>query len=150
MMLGAFHLTRSFRVAAALAGCSHHTMAARVAEREAGRLASTAKSGVDSARSTRSCPKSKSECDWNVPEGRSVLTWSLPGCAVSGFSRSGRTVRRSAGEAKRHYSNANHGIYLDPRAGHVGRSGIGVRARAPGTAYQPVLRLAGMEPATAW
>ena len=37
-MLEAFDLTGSFRDAGELAGCSHHTVAAYVAERDEGRL----------------------------------------------------------------------------------------------------------------
>lgn len=70
-ILEAFDLTRSYRDAAELAGCDHHTVAHYVGAREEGRL-----SAMAAPRSSIVDPYlDKIESGWSAPGARCAPTW---------------------------------------------------------------------------
>nr|WP_241249774.1 IS21 family transposase [Agrococcus sp. KRD186] len=95
-ILEAYDLTGSFRGAAELAGCSHHTVAAHVAARDAGRPigASAPRSKViDGFLAKVEELVDRSQGKVRADKVHEVL-------AASGFDGSERTVRRAVAEAK--------------------------------------------------
>jgi transposase len=108
-ILEAFDLTGSFRDAAELAGCSHHTVAAWVAKREAGQLPIA---GVIQRRERKIDPFLPKVEEWverSLGKIRADVVFRR--LRRLGFCGSERTVRRAVGEAKQHYRHGNHRVY---------------------------------------
>ena len=128
-MLEAFDLTGSFRDAGELAGCSHHTVAAYVAERDEGRLG-----GVGPVRRKRIIdpwlPKIEEWVERSCGKIRADRCHAK--LKALGFEGSDRTVRRAVAEAKKSFAGGSAaGVSaVDPRAGDVGAVGTGERARS--------------------
>ena len=127
-MLEAFDLTGSLRDAGELAGCSHHTVAAYVAERDEGRLG-----GVGPVRRERIIDPWMAKIEEWVE--RSCGKIRADRCHAKlkalGFEGSDRTVRRAVAEAKKSSGRVGGGCIgrgLLSRA--CGRSGTGARARS--------------------
>ena len=107
-MLEAFDLAGSLRDAGELAGCSHHTVAAYVAERDEGRLG-----GVGPVRRKRIVD----------PWMAKIIEWVERSCGkiradrchaelkALGFEGSDRTVRRAAAEAKESFAAGRRRVY---------------------------------------
>jgi transposase len=108
-ILEAFDLTASFRDAAELAGCSHHTVAAWVAKREAGRLPIA---GEVQRRERKIDPYLPKVEEW-VERSRGKIRADVVFRRLRqmGFTGSERTVRRAVGEAKRQFGRGNHRVY---------------------------------------
>ena len=100
-MLEAFDLTGSFRDAGELAGCSHHTVAAYVAERDEGRLG-----GVGPVRRKRIIdpwlPKIEEWVERSCGKIRAGRCHAK--LKALGFEGSDRTVRRAVAEAKKSFA----------------------------------------------
>src|SRR4051812_31249176 len=97
-ILEAFDLTRSFRDAAELAGCSHHTVAAWVAKRDAGVLA-----GVGGVQRRERLidpflPKIEEWVEHSRGKVRADVVFDK--LTPLGFEGSDRTVRRAVAEIK--------------------------------------------------
>src|SRR5664279_3377124 len=96
-ILRAFDLTESYRDAAELAGCSHHTVARYVAAREAGRLvpgAPAARGGVIDG----FLPKIE---EWvEESQGKVRADVAHEKLVLMGFTGSERTTRRAVARAK--------------------------------------------------
>jgi transposase len=108
-ILEAFDLTNSFRDAAELVGCSHHTVAAWVAKREAGRLPVA---GEVQRRDRKVDPYLPKVEEWVERSRGKVRADVVFRRLVSlGFAGSERTVRRAVGEAKRQFGRGNHRVY---------------------------------------
>jgi transposase len=107
-ILEAFDLTGSFRDAGELAGCSHHTVAAYVAKRDAGLLP-----GEGSVRRGRIIdpflPKIE---EWvERSQGKIRADRCYDKLKVLGFSGSGRGVRRAVAEAKKSFRAGRRRVY---------------------------------------
>ena len=107
-MLEAFDLTGSLRDAGELAGCSHHTVAAYVAERDEGRLP-----GVGPVRRKRIIDPWLSKIEEWVE--RSCGKIRADRCHAKlkalGFEGSDRTVRRAVAEAKKSFGAGRRRVY---------------------------------------
>lgn len=108
-ILEAFDLTGSFRDAAELAGCSHHTVADWVAKRDAGQLPIA---GEVQRRERKIDPFLGKVEEW-VERSRGKIRADVVFRRLRplGFCGSERTVRRAVGEAKVHFKNGNHRVY---------------------------------------
>ncbi len=106
-ILEAFDLTKSFRDAGELAGCSHHTVAHWVTWRDAGKLPGEGRSAV-SASSTRSWPRSRSGWSAATPRCANVCFDKL---MALGFAGSERTVRRGVAEVKANHRRGRRRVY---------------------------------------
>ena len=108
IMLEAFDLTGSFRDAGELAGCSHHTVAAYVAERDGGRLG-----GVGPVRRKRIIdpwlPKIEEWVERSCGKIRADRCHAE--LKVLGFEGSDRTVRRAVAEAKKSFAAGRRRVY---------------------------------------
>ncbi len=113
-MLEAFDLCGSFRDAGELAGCSHHTVAAYVAKRDAGELA-----GDGPQRRERIIDPWLGKIEeWVERSGGKIRAdRAFDKLAALGFAGSERTVRRAVAEVK-----ANHGI--PPKSWRVRLGGV--------------------------
>ena len=127
-MLEAFDLTGSLRDAGELAGCSHHTVAAYVAERDEGRLG-----GVGPVRRERIIdpwlPKIEEWVERSCGKIRADRCHAK--LKALGFEGSDRTVRRAVAEAKKSFRAGRRRVYrpwIPSRA--CGRSGTGARVRS--------------------
>jgi len=89
-ILEAFDLTRSYRDAAELAGCDHHTVAHYVGAREEGRLSAMAapRSSIVDPTSTRS------RSGWSAPGGKVRADVAHDKLVALGYTGSERTSRR--------------------------------------------------------
>ena len=98
-ILEAYDLTRSFRDAAELAGCSHHTVARYVAARDAGCLSATALARpqlIDDF-----LPKVE---EWmESSKGKVRADVAHDKLLVMGFTGSSRTTRRAVARVRRHW-----------------------------------------------
>ena len=107
-MLEAFDLTGSLRDAGELAGCSHHTVAAYVAERDEGRLG-----GVGPVRRERIIDPWLAKIEEWVE--RSCGKIRADRCHAKlkalGFEGSDRTVRRAVAEAKKSFAAGRRRVY---------------------------------------
>ncbi len=107
-MLEAFDLTGSFRDAGELAGCSHHTVAAYVAERDEGRLG-----GVGPVRRKRIIdpwlPKIEEWVERSCGKIRADRCHAK--LKALGFEGSDRTVRRAVAEAKKSFAAGRRRVY---------------------------------------
>ena len=108
-ILEAFDLTGSFRDAAELAGCSHHTVAAWVAKREAGQLPIAGEVGRRERKIDLYLPKVEEWVERSRGKIRADVVFRR--LRPLGFCGSERTVRRAVGEAKVHFKNGNHRVY---------------------------------------
>ena len=108
-ILEAFDLTHSFRDAAELVGCSHHTVAAWVAKREAGQLPVA---GEVQRRQRKIDPFLPKVGEWvERSRGKVRADVVFKRLRALGFTGSARTVRRAVSEAKRHFRAGNHRVY---------------------------------------
>jgi transposase len=108
-ILEAFDLTGSFRDAAELTGCSHHTVANWVAKREAGQLPIA---GEVQRRERKVDPYMAKIEEWVVhSKGKIRADVVFRRLQPLGFCGSERTVRRAVGEAKVQFKNGNHRVY---------------------------------------
>mgnify|MGYP001615865266 CR=1 FL=1 len=106
-ILEAYDLTGSYRAAAALVGCSHHTVAAHVAARDAGRPV-----GVSAARVRvidGFLPKVEELVDKTQGKVRADKVGEV--LAAMGFDGSERTVRRAVAEAKAQWRAGNRRVH---------------------------------------
>lgn len=108
-ILEAFDLTHSFRDAGELAGCSHHTVAAWVTRRDAGRLPVA---GEVERRQRKIDPYMGKVEEWvERSRGKVRADVVFDRLRALGFFGSERTVRRAVHEAKAHYARGNHRVY---------------------------------------
>jgi len=107
-ILEAFDLTGSFRDAGELAGCSHHTVAAYVARRDAGRLP-----GEGRQRRERMIDPFLAKIEEWVERsgGRVRADVCHRKLQDLGFEGSDRTVRRAVAEAKRAFAAGRRRVY---------------------------------------
>ena len=126
-MLEAFDVAGSLRDAGELAGCSHHTVAAYVAERDEGRLG-----GVGPVRRARIIDPWMAKIEEWVE--RSCGKIRADRCHAKlkalGFEGSDRTVRRAVAEAKKSFAAGRRRVYRPwiGEPGHVGAVGLGRRS----------------------
>ncbi len=107
-ILEAFDLTKSFRDAGELAGCSHHTVAAWVAKRDAGALPS----GEPVRRDRMINPFMDKIEEWvERSDGKVRADVAFDKLVVLGFDGSERTVRRAVAEVKGHYRRGRRRVY---------------------------------------
>ena len=107
-ILEAFDLTRSFRDAGELAGCSHHTVAAWVAKRDAGKLA-----GEDLVRRERMIDPFMAKLEEWVErsDGKVRADVVFDKLTALGFTGSDRTVRRAVAEVKANHRRGRRRVY---------------------------------------
>jgi hypothetical protein len=107
-ILEAFDLTKSFRDAGELAGCSHHTVAHWVAKRDAGRLP-----GDGPARRDRVIDPFLDKIEEWVErsDGKVRADVAFDKLAALGFDGSERTVRRAMAEVKTNYRRGRRRVY---------------------------------------
>ena len=107
-ILEAFDLTRSYRAAGRLAGCSHHTVAAYVDKRDKGRLRQRAlrprPSIIDPFR-----PKIEEWVDRSNGQIRADICQRR--LKALGFGGSERTVRRAVAKAKQDFGRRNRRVF---------------------------------------
>ena len=107
-ILEAFDLTGSYRDAAELAGCSHHTVAAYVAKRDAGQLP-----GDGPVRRVRLLdpllPKIEEWVERSRGKVRADVCYDK--LVALGYDGSERTVRRAVSEAKKAYRSGRRRVY---------------------------------------
>lgn len=107
-ILEAFDLTGSYRDAAELAGCSHHTVAAYVAKRDAGQLP-----GGGPVRRVRVLdpflPKIEEWVERSRGKVRADVCYDK--LVALGYDGSERTVRRAVSEAKKAYRAGRRRVY---------------------------------------
>lgn len=108
-ILEAFDLTGSFRAAGELAGCSHHTVEAYVARRDAGVLPSQF---VEVERAKLIDPFLPKLEEW-VERSRGKIRGDVVFDKLGplGFEGSGRTVRRALGRVKANYRAGKRRVY---------------------------------------
>ena len=108
-ILEAFDLTHSFRDAGELAGCSHNTVAAWVARRDAGQLPIA---GEVERRVRRIDPYLGKIEEW-VEHSRGKVRGDVVFRRLKGLGYAGsdRSVRRAVSEAKRQFSTGRHRVY---------------------------------------
>lgn len=107
-ILEAFDLTKSFRDAGELAGCSHHTVAAWVARRDAGALPS----GEPVQRVRMINPFMDKIEEWvERSDGKVRADVAFDKLVALGFDGSERTVRRAVAEVKGHYRRGRRRVY---------------------------------------
>ena len=99
-ILAAFDLTKSFRAAGELAGCSHHTVADYVAQRDEGRLGSSER--VRRPRATD--PYLEKIEEW-VEQSKGKIRGDVvfDKLVDLGYTTSDRTARKALKEVKDHY-----------------------------------------------
>jgi transposase len=107
-ILEAFDLTGSFRAAAELAGCSHHTVAAWVARRDAGELPD----GGPQRRERMIDPFLEKIEEWvERSDGRVRADVCFEKLTALGFDGSERTVRRAVAEARVSHRRGRRRVY---------------------------------------
>src|SRR5512135_269731 len=115
-ILQAFDLTGSFRDAAELAGCCHHTLARYVAAREAGRLVP----GASASRASVIDPFLAKVEEWvEQSKGKIRADVAHEKLLAMGLTGSERTTRR-AGQGRVAGRASAGAPAVDPRAGVVG------------------------------
>lgn len=114
-ILEAFDLTRSYRDAAELAGCDHHTVAHYVGAREEGRLSAMAapRSSIVDPTSTRS------RSGWSAPGGKVRADVAHDKLVALGYTGSERTSRRAVAEVKQSWRAGNRRVHR-PRVAEPG------------------------------
>ncbi len=108
-ILEAFDLTGSFRDAAELAGCSHHTVASWVAKRDGGQLPVAGETQRRERKIDPYLPKVEEWVERSKGKIRADVVFRR--LRLLGFGGSDRTVRRAVGEAKQHYRHGRHRVY---------------------------------------
>ena len=127
-MLEAFDLAGSLRDAGELAGCSHHSVAAYVAERDEGRLG-----GVGPVRRERIIDPWMAKIEEWVERscGKIRADRCYAKLKALGFEGSDRTVRRAVAECKKSFAAGRRRCIGRGSASRgCGRSGTGARARS--------------------
>lgn len=108
-ILEAFDLTRSYRDAGELAGCSHHTVEDWVAKRDAGELPVP---GVVVTRSKLIDPFLGKVEEWvDRSNGKIRADVAFDKLAALGFTGSERTTRRAVAAAKANYRHGRRRVY---------------------------------------
>ncbi|MDQ6797550.1 MAG: IS21 family transposase [Actinomycetota bacterium] len=108
-ILEAFDLTQSYRDAAELVGCSHHTVAAWVARRDAGELPVP---GEPTRGERMTDPFLAKIEEWvERSQGRIRADVVADKLRPLGFGGSERTVRRAVAEAKQHWARGRRRVY---------------------------------------
>lgn len=107
-ILEAFDLTGSFRDAAELVGCSHHTVAAWVAKRDSGLLAA-GEAGRRDRIVDEFLPKIEEWVERSGGKVRADVVFDK--LRALGFTGSERTVRRAVHEVKRAHEKGHHRVY---------------------------------------
>jgi transposase len=108
-ILEAFDLTRSYRDAAELAGCSHHTVEAWVAKRDAGVLPAA---GVPVSRSKLIDPFLAKVEEWvDRSHGKVRADVAFDKLRALGFTGSERTTRRAVADAKANFRRGRRRVY---------------------------------------
>lgn len=107
-ILEAFDLTGSFRDAAELVGCSHHTVAAWVAKRDAGRLGEDEGERRDRI-TDEFLPKIEEWVERSGGKVRADVVFAK--LSAFGFTGSERTVRRTVAEVKAAHRRGRHRVY---------------------------------------
>jgi transposase len=108
-ILEAYDLTGSFRDAAELAGCSHHTVGAYVARRDAGELPAAAERPVRERLIDPFLPKVEELVERSRGKIRSDVVFEK--LDRLGFSGSERTVRRAVAEVKANWRAGKRRVY---------------------------------------
>lgn len=108
-ILEAFDLTRSFRDAAELAGCSHHTVAAWVAKRDAGVLAGAGEVQRRERMIDPFLPKIEEWVEHSRGKVRADVVFDK--LTALGFVGSDRTVRRAVAEIKDQHRRGQRRVY---------------------------------------
>lgn len=108
-ILEAYDLTRSFRDAAELAGCSHHTVAAYVARRDAGRLPTRGQKVERSKLIDPFLPKLEEWVERSQGKIRADVVFDK--LEPLGFEGSERTVRRAVAEVKANWRAGRRRVY---------------------------------------
>lgn len=108
-ILEAYDLTRSFRDAAELAGCSHHTVSAYVARRDAGVLPARGRKLERSKLVDLFLPKIEELVDRSEGKVRADVVFEKLG--LLGFEGSDRTVRRAVAAVKANYRAGRRRVY---------------------------------------
>ncbi len=108
-ILEAFDLTQSYRDAAELAGCSHHTVAHWVARRDAGELPPPGEAGRRERITDPYLAKIEEWVERSAGRIRADVVADKLRCL--GFGGSERTVRRAVAEAKEHYNRGRRRVY---------------------------------------
>lgn len=108
-ILEAFDLTRSFRAAGELAGCSHHTVASWVARRDVGALPV---SGEPQERPKKIDPYLPKLEEWvDRSHGKIRADVAFGKLEALGFEGSERTVRRAVARLKLNYHRGRRRVY---------------------------------------
>ena len=145
-ILAAYDLTQSFRDAAELTGCSHHTVARYVRARDAGQLQTTPVRRNQVIDPFRNYIEGWVD-DSHGPVRADVVQDKLEALGL-GYAGSQRTIRRAVAEAKAGVSGWPPAAVsaVAARAGFV--VPVGLRRWAAGRRAQDVvvLRVAGLEP----
>ncbi len=108
-ILEAFDLTRSFRDAAELAGCSHHTVADWVAKRDRGELPVPGEITERPKLIDPFLPKIEEWVDRSDGKIRADVVFDR--LVAVGFAGSARTVRRAVAGVKGNYKRGNRRVY---------------------------------------
>lgn len=145
-ILEAYDLTRSFRDAAELAGCSHHTVAAYVARRDAGELPAPSQRVERSKLVDPFLAKVEEWVDHSEGKVRADVVFERLGpLGVRGFGADGAPSGRF-GEGQLAGREAAGVSALDHRAGDVGAVGLGSRPCRLWPSDPVVVRLVGVVP----
>jgi transposase len=108
-ILEAFDLTKSYRDAAELAGCSHHTVAHWVAKRDVGELPVD---GEQARRERIIDPFMAKIEEWvDRSDGKVRADVAFEKLVALGFDGSDRTVRRAMAEVKANYRRGRRRVY---------------------------------------
>jgi transposase len=108
-ILEAYDLTGSFRAAAELAGCSHHTVEQYVKRRDAGELAASTERSMRSKLIDPFLPKLEEWVDRSKGKIRADVVFDKLGSL--GFEGSERTARRAVATVKTNYRAGRRRVY---------------------------------------
>lgn len=147
-MLEAFDLTHSFRDAAELAGCSHHTVADWVAKRDAGLLPAPGEPVRRERMIDPFLPKIEEWVERSNGKVRADVVFDK--LRVPGLRRVGphRSPSCRGGEGLASAGNAVGVSALDSQAGDVGPVGLGRGAHRGGRSLVVVLRVVVVVPSS--
>ena len=147
-ILEAFALTNSYRAAAELAGCSHHTVAHYVAMRDEGRLPEV---GAQPERPKLIDPHLDKIEEWVERSGGKVRADVVfDKLEAVGYVGSDRTVRRAVAEVKKSYRVGRRRVYRPwiTEPGMWAQWDLGPRPPNRWEGHISVRGVAGMVPAT--
>lgn len=145
-LLEFYDLTGSYRAAAALAGVDHHTVRAKVAARAAGLDAT-----MRVERAKVSDPFADKIIEWiDASQGRIRADRVHAKLEAMGYQGSERTTRRVVAALKAEWRRENTRAYKPwiPEPGLWCQWDYGEGPKVAGVASEPVLRMAGLEPAS--